>query len=85
MAAVGVVDAAKALALVVCIDSAGVRVPGVAATKMDVGRPPLQKVAQWSSRISMEDRRCRAELDLWKKRKKTKKKPLTLLPEFSSR
>ena len=34
-------DAAKALALVVCI--AGVRVPGVAAMKMDVGRPPYRR------------------------------------------
>ena len=25
---------------------------------------PLQKVAQWSNRISVEDRRCKAELDL---------------------
>ena len=33
-------DAVKALALVVCIDPAGVRVPGVAATKMDVGKAP---------------------------------------------
>ena len=57
-------DAAEALALVDCIDPAGVRVPGVAATKTDIGRPPLQKVAQWFSRISMEDRRCKAELDL---------------------
>ena len=37
---VGVADAVKALVLVVCIDPAGVRVPVVAATKMDVGRPP---------------------------------------------
>ena len=40
---VGVADAAKALALVVCIDPAGVRVPGVAATKMDIGRPPYRR------------------------------------------
>ena len=25
---------------------------------------PQQKVAQWSNRISVEDRRCKAELDL---------------------
>ena len=40
---VGVADAAKALALVVCIDPAGVRVPVVAATKMDVGSPPYRR------------------------------------------
>ena len=35
-------DAVRASALVVCIDPAGVRVPAVAATKMDVGRPPTE-------------------------------------------
>ena len=39
-------DAVKASALVVCIDPVGVRVPAGAATKMDVGVTPLQKVAQ---------------------------------------
>ena len=35
----------KAPSLVVCIDPAGVRVPVVAATEMDVGVTPPQKVA----------------------------------------
>ena len=38
---VGVADVFKAL--VVCIDPAGVRVPAVAAMKMDVGRPPYRR------------------------------------------
>ena len=38
-------DAVKAPALVVCIDPAVVRVPGVAATKMDVGMPPCTEGA----------------------------------------
>ena len=32
----------KALALVVCIDPAGVRVPAVAATEIDIGTPPTE-------------------------------------------
>ena len=38
-------DVVKASTLVVQTAPAGVRVPGVAATKMDIGSPP-QKVAQ---------------------------------------
>ena len=34
----------KVLALVVCIDPVGVRVPAVAATKMDIAVTPQQKV-----------------------------------------
>ena len=41
-------DVFKAPALVVCIDPVGVRVLAVAATKMDVGVTPPQKVAQRS-------------------------------------
>ena len=38
-------DVVKALALVVCIDPVGVRVPAVAATKMDVGMAPCTEGA----------------------------------------
>ena len=42
---VEVADVVKAPALVVCIDPAGVRVPGVVATKMDVGKAPCTEGA----------------------------------------
>ena len=32
--------------------------------KTDIGQTPAQKVPQESDRISVEDRRCKAELDL---------------------
>ena len=42
---VGVADVVKALALVVCIDPVGVRIPAVAGTKMDVGKAPCTEGA----------------------------------------
>ena len=41
--------------------------------KRDIGQTPAQKVPQKSGRISVEDRRCKAELDLEEKNKKTNK------------
>ena len=38
-------DVVKALALDVCIAPVGVRVPGVAATKMDIGKAPCTEGA----------------------------------------
>ena len=52
----------------------GVRVPSPAEEKTHIGQTPAQKVPQLCGRISVEDRRCKAELDMWKKRKKKKKK-----------
>ena len=46
MLRVEVADVVKASALVVGIDPFRVRIPGVPATKMDVGMTPPQKAAQ---------------------------------------
>ena len=40
---VGVAAVVKALALVVCIDPVRVRIPGVTATKMDIGLTPHRR------------------------------------------
>ena len=48
--------------------------PGTSKGKTDVGQTPAQKVPQQSGRISVEDRRCKAELHLKEKKKKKKKK-----------
>ena len=42
---VEVADVVEATVLVVCIDPVGVRVPAVAATKMDVGMTPCTECA----------------------------------------
>ena len=38
--------------------------PAVTRNEKRTFGTPLQKVAQWSNRISVEDRQCKAELDL---------------------
>ena len=47
-----------------------VRILLLPETKNGHWEAPLQKVAQWSNSISMEDRRCKAELDLWEQKRK---------------
>ena len=50
-------DAVKALAFVVCIGPVGVGIPGVAATKMDVGvtlpPPPTHTHRRWPNSPTM--------------------------------
>ena len=52
----------------------GVRVPASAKEKRTLGRPLHRRCPNQSGRISVEDRRCKAELDLWKKQKTKNKK-----------
>ena len=53
---VGVADVARASALVVQIAPAGVRVPGVAATKMDIGMTPCTEGAPISPKQDVSGR-----------------------------
>ena len=61
---VGVADIVKASALHVDTAVVVVRVPGPAKGKTHIGQTPAQKLPQLCGRISVEDRRCQAELDL---------------------
>ena len=61
---VGVANVIKASALHVETVVVGVRVLGPAKGKTHIGQTPAQKVPQLCGRISVEDRRCKAELDL---------------------
>ena len=64
MGGVPLADVVKASALHVDTAVVGVRVPGPAKGKTHIGQTPAQKVPQLCGRISVEDRRCKAELDL---------------------
>ena len=61
---VGVADVVKAPVHHVDTAVVGVRVPGPAKGKTHIGQTPAQKVPQLCSRISVDDRRCKTELDL---------------------
>ena len=54
----------KASALNVDTAVVGIRVPGPAKGKTHIGQTPAQKVPHLCGRISVEDRQCKAELDL---------------------
>ena len=58
---------AKALALVIQIAPVGFRVPSVAATKMESGKPPCTECGpMMKNRTAVEDQRNKAELGLEK-------------------
>ena len=61
---VGVADVVKAPVHHFDTAVVRVRVPSPAEEKTHIGQIPAQKVPQLCSRISVEDRRCKAELDL---------------------
>ena len=74
-------DVVKVLALVVCIVPVGVRVPVVAATKMDIGKTPCTECAPMvQNRTLVEDQLIKAELRLYKKKKKKKRYDLYCNP-----
>ena len=73
---VEVADVVKALALVVCIAPVGVRVPVVAVTKMDIRKTPCTECAPMvQNRTLVEDQLIKAELRLYEKKRKKKKRP----------